>query len=123
MPNITTGIFIVMAFLWGWLSDGPFRGARWPFIQAGAVITVGRSVHTPKHDCTKKANLHVLLSQLLFSILLLKMPLYTNIYGRTVVYWLSNIGVSRSGLDRARLSSVLTVFLGWCRSFDHDLDQ
>jgi hypothetical protein len=40
VPLVTTGIFIVMAFIWGWLSDGPCRGARWPFVYAGAVITV-----------------------------------------------------------------------------------
>jgi MFS transporter, ACS family, pantothenate transporter len=40
LPLTTTGIFIVMAFFWGWLSDGPCRGARWPFIYTGAVMTV-----------------------------------------------------------------------------------
>ncbi|KAH8878540.1 MFS general substrate transporter [Thozetella sp. PMI_491] len=68
LPLPTTGIFIGMAIVWGWASDGPFRGARWPFIQAGAIIT------------------------LIFSIVLLKMPLYDNINGRTIVYWLANIG-------------------------------
>jgi hypothetical protein len=38
LPN--TAIFIVMALSWGWLSDGPLKGARWPFIYAGAIITV-----------------------------------------------------------------------------------
>jgi ACS family pantothenate transporter-like MFS transporter len=42
VPLPTTGIFIVMALIWGWLSDGPCRGARWPFIYAGAVITVSQ---------------------------------------------------------------------------------
>lgn len=40
LPLVTTGIFIGMALTWAWLSDGPFRGARWPFIYAGAVIAV-----------------------------------------------------------------------------------
>lgn len=40
LPLPTTGIFVVTAFVWAWLSDGPFRGARWPFIYLGAVITV-----------------------------------------------------------------------------------
>lgn len=40
VPNVTVGVFIGMAFLWGWLSDGPFRGRRYPFIYAGAVINV-----------------------------------------------------------------------------------
>ncbi|KAG0651102.1 Pantothenate transporter liz1 [Hyphodiscus hymeniophilus] len=68
LPLTTTGIFIVMAFVWGWLSDGPCRGARWPFIYIGAVLT------------------------LLFSILLRQMPLYENLHQRKVVYWLSQIG-------------------------------
>lgn len=40
VPLPTTGIFIVMALTWGWLSDGPFKGRRYPFIYLGAVITV-----------------------------------------------------------------------------------
>lgn len=36
---VTTGIFVVVALSWGWLSDG-CRGIRWPFIYAGAIITV-----------------------------------------------------------------------------------
>ncbi|KAJ5635812.1 allantoate permease, partial [Penicillium longicatenatum] len=68
LPLITTAIFIVVAFIWGFLSDGPCKGLRWPFIYAGAIIT------------------------LIFDVLLRQMPLYTNIPGRTVVYWLSFIG-------------------------------
>lgn len=41
VPLVVTALFIVVALTWGWLSDGPCRGARWPFIYAGAVITVG----------------------------------------------------------------------------------
>ncbi|TVY45481.1 Pantothenate transporter [Lachnellula occidentalis] len=80
IPLTTTGIFIVMAFVWGWLSDGPCRGARWPFIYLGAVIT--------SYDNTNSAPT----PQLIFSILLRQMPLYENIYGRKVVFWLSQIG-------------------------------
>ena len=40
VPILTTGVLIIMGFIWGWLSDGPCRGARWPFVYAGAVITV-----------------------------------------------------------------------------------
>lgn len=29
-----------MALLWGWASDGPCHGVRWPFIYVGAAITV-----------------------------------------------------------------------------------
>ncbi|KAF8848307.1 allantoate permease [Acephala macrosclerotiorum] len=68
LPLPITGIFVAMAFVWGWLSDGPFRGARWPFIYAGAIIT------------------------LVFTILMRQMPLYENIHGRMVVYWLSQLG-------------------------------
>ncbi|KAL6250938.1 hypothetical protein RBB50_001146 [Rhinocladiella similis] len=68
LPNVTVGIFIGMGFLWGWLSDGPFHGRRWPFIYAGAVIC------------------------LIFAIVLRQMPLYSDIYGRKVVYWMSQIG-------------------------------
>lgn len=31
-----------MGLIWGWLSDGPCRGARWPFIYIGAIITVSQ---------------------------------------------------------------------------------
>ncbi|KAJ5897029.1 uncharacterized protein N7473_006428 [Penicillium subrubescens] len=74
LPLVTTGIFIVMAFIWGWLSDGPCRGARWPFVYAGAVITI------------------------VFCALLRQMPLYSNIEGRKIVYWLSNIGLGAGPL-------------------------
>ncbi|KAF3392712.1 Pantothenate transporter liz1, partial [Penicillium rolfsii] len=85
LPLATTGIFIAMAFIWGWLSDGPCRGARWPFVYAGAVRTI------------------------LFCALLRQIPLYSNIEGRKIVYWLSNIGVSTTFL-RARSWSPL---LSW----------
>ncbi|KAG6364809.1 hypothetical protein INS49_006413 [Diaporthe citri] len=68
LPLPTTGIFVVMSLLWGWASDGPCHGIRWPFIYVGAAIT------------------------LLFSVLLRQMPLYENITGRMVVYWFSQIG-------------------------------
>ncbi|KAF2494610.1 allantoate permease [Lophium mytilinum] len=68
LPLVTSGVFIGMAFVWAWLSDGPLRGARWPFIYIGAVIS------------------------LIFCVLMRQMPLYENLYGRKVVYWLSNIG-------------------------------
>ncbi|KAJ5279833.1 allantoate permease [Penicillium angulare] len=74
LPLVTTGIFIAMAFVWGWLSDGPMRGSRWPFIHIGAVITI------------------------VFCVLLRQMPLYTNIDGRMTVYWLSFIGTGAGPL-------------------------
>lgn len=33
-------------------------------------------------------------AQLLFTVLMMKLPFYTNLKGRMAVYWLSNIGVS-----------------------------
>jgi ACS family pantothenate transporter-like MFS transporter len=42
VPLPGTAIFVVVAILYAWLSDGPFRGRRWPFIYLGAVITVRR---------------------------------------------------------------------------------
>ncbi|SCV47298.1 related to transporter protein [Fusarium fujikuroi] len=68
LPIPSTAIFLVMALAWGWLSDGPLQGARWPFIYAGAILII------------------------IFNILLLNMPLYSNVDGRKVVYWLSKIG-------------------------------
>ncbi|CAH0047635.1 unnamed protein product [Clonostachys solani] len=68
LPLPTNGIFIVMALIWAWLSDGPCKGRRWPFIYAGAVIAF------------------------VLNITLLEMPLYSNIKGRMALYWLSNVG-------------------------------
>ncbi|RAO67586.1 uncharacterized protein BHQ10_003598 [Talaromyces amestolkiae] len=85
LPNITIAIFIAMALLWGWLSDGVCRGARWPFIYIGAVIT------------------------LLFSILLRQMPLYENIHGRMVVFWLSNIGGGAGPLILTWINEICTA--------------
>ncbi|KAH0279185.1 MFS general substrate transporter, partial [Aureobasidium melanogenum] len=74
LPLPNTAIFVVMALSWGWLSDGPLKGARWPFIYAGAIITM------------------------IFHIALLKMPLYTGTTGRMVVYWFANIGMGAGPL-------------------------
>ncbi|KAG5746967.1 hypothetical protein H9Q70_010338 [Fusarium xylarioides] len=68
LPLPSTAIFIVMALFWGWLSDGPMKGLRWPFIYAGAIIAMA------------------------FNIALLKIPLYGNNRDRTLVYWFANIG-------------------------------
>jgi ACS family pantothenate transporter-like MFS transporter len=93
IPLTTTGIFIVMALVWGWLSDGPFRGARWPFIYAGAFITVSFCNIAPIFYHMRQLLTY---AQLIFSVLLRQMPLYKNIYGRKVVFWLSQIGVGLS---------------------------
>ncbi|KAG9853293.1 MFS general substrate transporter, partial [Aureobasidium melanogenum] len=80
-----TAIFIVMALLWGWLSDGPLKGARWPFIYAGAIITM------------------------IFHIALLKMPLYTDITGRMVVYWFANIGMGAGPLILSWINEICSA--------------
>ncbi|KAJ5196585.1 hypothetical protein N7449_007064 [Penicillium cf. viridicatum] len=82
LPLPTTGVLIVMALIWGWLSDGPCRGARWPFIYIGAVINLTIAS----------------IAQLMFAILLKTLPFYTNLKGRTAVYWLSNIGAGAGPL-------------------------
>jgi ACS family pantothenate transporter-like MFS transporter len=67
-----------MSLSWAWISDGPFRGARWPFIYLGAFITI------------------------IISILLRQLPLYGNIYQRKIVYWMSNLGVSSTPIAWSR---------------------
>jgi hypothetical protein len=84
LPNITIGIFIVVAFIWGWLSDG-LGGKRWPFIYAGAVIT------------------------LIFSIVLREMPLYSNIHGRKIVYWLSQFGFGAGPLILSWINEICSA--------------
>ncbi|EFX04399.1 major facilitator superfamily transporter [Grosmannia clavigera kw1407] len=77
VPGVTFSVSQIndrMSLIWGWLSDGPLKGARWPFIYIGAVIT------------------------LIFSVVLLRMPLYSDIHGRKIVYWLSNIGMGAGPL-------------------------
>uniref|UniRef100_A0A0D2XZW2 Uncharacterized protein n=1 Tax=Fusarium oxysporum (strain Fo5176) TaxID=660025 RepID=A0A0D2XZW2_FUSOF len=91
LPIPSTAIFLVMALTWGWLSDGPLQGARWPFIYAGAILII------------------------IFNILLLNMPLYSNVDGRKVVYWLSNIGAvvnfpaARKGYTYSTILQVLLI--------------
>jgi ACS family pantothenate transporter-like MFS transporter len=84
-----------MAFVWGWLSDGPFRGARYPFIYAGAVLTVSSKPFVIYYSLRPLADNSSAI-KLIFTILMRQMPLYEHIYQRKVVYWLSQIGVSPS---------------------------
>lgn len=91
VPLLTIGIFIVVAFTWGLLSDGPCRGARWPFIYAGAVITVSE-----QHPASFFYVISYNKLQVMFCALLRQMPLYSNVDGRMAVYWLSQTGVSLS---------------------------
>ncbi|KAF5020120.1 hypothetical protein F66182_7852 [Fusarium sp. NRRL 66182] len=85
LPLPTTGIFIVMALFWGWLSDGPMQGLRWPFIHLGAVIAIA------------------------FNVALLKMPLYSSITGRTLVYWFANIGAGAGPLILSWINEICSA--------------
>ncbi|KAL7419497.1 hypothetical protein Q5752_005408 [Cryptotrichosporon argae] len=44
LPLVTTAVLIVVGLLQAWLSDGVFRGRRWPFIYIGAVITIAIAI-------------------------------------------------------------------------------
>jgi ACS family pantothenate transporter-like MFS transporter len=84
VPLPTTGIFIVVALAWGWLSDA-YRGARAPFIYAGAILTF------------------------VFTILMRQLPLYTNIEGRIAVYWLSNVGFGAGPLILSWINEICSA--------------
>ena len=58
--------------------------------------------------------------QIIFNILLLNMPLYSNVDGRKVVYWLSNIGVRFTPFFPNTSSNANSAR---CRPFDPQLDQ
>ncbi|BEJ17171.1 hypothetical protein CspHIS471_0605720 [Cutaneotrichosporon sp. HIS471] len=68
LPLPATAFFVVMALTFAWLSDGPFRGRRWPFIYIGSLIGLP------------------------ISISLRTIPLYKDIKGHFALYWLCQIG-------------------------------
>lgn len=68
LPLPATAFFIVMSLAYAWLSDGPLRGRRWPFMYVGAFITLSTAIP-----------LRVL-------------PLYKDIKGHFALYWLYNLG-------------------------------
>ncbi|WVQ82938.1 hypothetical protein IAT38_005074 [Cryptococcus sp. DSM 104549] len=68
LPLPQTGIFVVMAASWAWMSDGPLRGSRWPFFYIGAVLGI------------------------FFALLFRNFPLYDNPSLTLVLYWFSSIG-------------------------------
>lgn len=48
------------------------------------------------HNCSKVSILSLtsyILSQIIFTVVLRQMDLYSDVHGRKIVYWLSNIGV------------------------------
>ncbi|WWD22600.1 hypothetical protein CI109_107093 [Kwoniella shandongensis] len=68
LPLVTSGIFIASAFLYAWLSDGPLRGKRWPFIYSNAIFQIG------------------------FAATFRKLDLYKDIQTTKILYWFSNFG-------------------------------
>ncbi|OCF72392.1 pantothenate transporter [Kwoniella mangroviensis CBS 8886] len=68
LPLITRGVFIISAIAYAWLSDGPLKGRRWPFIYLNAACS------------------------LIFAATLLKIDLYANITGTKVLHWFQDFG-------------------------------
>ncbi|WVQ64233.1 uncharacterized protein L199_002395 [Kwoniella botswanensis] len=68
LPLITRGVFIISAIAYAWLSDGPLKGRRWPFIYFNAACS------------------------LIFAATLIKIDLYANITGTKVLYWFQDFG-------------------------------
>ncbi|WOO80406.1 Pantothenate transporter liz1 [Vanrija pseudolonga] len=67
-PTITTALWITGGLVFAWLSDGPFKGRRWPFIYIGAFITLA------------------------WVISLRQIPLYGSIKTHYALYWLLQSG-------------------------------
>ncbi|WOO82739.1 Pantothenate transporter FEN2 [Vanrija pseudolonga] len=74
LPLPQSAIFVVIGFIFAWLSDGPFRGRRWPFIYAGCLLS------------------------LCIAIPLKVIPLYGNIDAHFALYWLNYLGMGAGGL-------------------------
>ena len=56
---------------------------------------------------------------------MLEYPMYSNIRGRMVIYWLSDIGVSFGSPTPVSLSLLINNWesLDGCRALDFELDQ
>ncbi|KAJ7471177.1 major facilitator superfamily domain-containing protein [Mycena galericulata] len=74
LPLPATAIFVVTALILAWVSDGPARGLRWPFIIAGAITT------------------------LIFDTVWLAMPLYSHIRGHFAYFYLMVLGTTAGPL-------------------------
>ncbi|KAF7292071.1 MFS general substrate transporter [Mycena indigotica] len=81
-PLPTTAVFVVTALVFAWLSDGPLKGARWPFVLFGGVYG------------------------LIMDIVWLKMPLYTNINGHFAYFWLIMLGSGAGALSLNWVSEI-----------------
>jgi sugar phosphate permease len=82
LPLPGTAIFIVVALAYAWLSDGLFRGRRWPFIYLGAVITIT------------------------FAAVIRNRDLYSNIKGTIVLYWFAGVGEGAGPLILSWLNEI-----------------
>ncbi|KAJ7694821.1 major facilitator superfamily domain-containing protein [Mycena rosella] len=74
LPLPATAIFIVTALILAWVSDGPARGLRWPFVIAGSLTT------------------------LIFDTVWLSMPLYSSIRGHFAYFYLMTLGTTAGPL-------------------------
>ncbi|KAJ6461022.1 major facilitator superfamily domain-containing protein [Mycena sanguinolenta] len=74
LPLPATAIFFVTALTLAWVSDGPAKGRRWPFVIAGSITT------------------------LIFDTVWLSMPLYTNIRGHFAYFYLMTLGTTAGPL-------------------------
>lgn len=69
VPTIGTAFQIVAALSGAWISDGPFKGKRWPLVLFDAIASI------------------------IFAIAHLATPLYQNVNGRIGFFWLMDISV------------------------------
>ncbi|KAJ6454570.1 major facilitator superfamily domain-containing protein [Mycena vulgaris] len=74
LPLPATAIFVVTALILAWVSDGPAKGLRWPFVIAGSIVT------------------------LIFDTVWLTMPLYSNIRGHFAYFYLMTLGTTAGPL-------------------------
>ncbi|KAJ7062019.1 major facilitator superfamily domain-containing protein [Mycena amicta] len=74
LPLPGTAIFVVTALILAWLSDGPWKGTRWPVIVFGAILT------------------------LIFDSIWLTLPLYTHIRGHFAYFYLMVLGTTAGPL-------------------------
>ncbi|WVW78050.1 hypothetical protein I302_100001 [Kwoniella bestiolae CBS 10118] len=40
LPTLTNGVVAIFLLVFGWLSDGPFKGRRWPIIVFSAIVAI-----------------------------------------------------------------------------------
>ncbi|KAK7052448.1 hypothetical protein R3P38DRAFT_2762817 [Favolaschia claudopus] len=74
LPLPATAIFFVTALTLAWVSDGPAKGLRWPFVIAGSITT------------------------LIFDTVWLSMPLYTHLRGHFAYFYLMTLGTTAGPL-------------------------